>query len=75
MTERRYYDHPYTREFEASVLRTEARGDRQAVWLDRSGFYPTSGGQPSDAGLLGSSTLERAEEDEHDYCGLLNSPT
>ena len=51
-TERLYYDHSELTEFSARVtcMRVE---DRQ-VWitLDRSAFYPTSGGQPYDTGVL-----------------------
>lgn len=52
MTERLYYDDPYCRTFDARVMRTELRDGRRAVWLDRSAFYPTSGGQPFDTGVL-----------------------
>src|SRR5215210_3436845 len=64
MTERLYYDDPYNQQFEATVLRVEPRGELHAVWLDRSGFYPTTGGQPFDTGLLGPATVEGVEEDE-----------
>ncbi|HJR57995.1 MAG TPA: DHHA1 domain-containing protein [Vicinamibacterales bacterium] len=52
MPERLYYHDPYLREFEATVLSVETAGGRQAVRLDRSAFYPTSGGQPYDVGTL-----------------------
>ena len=53
MTERLYYDNAYLTEFDAMVLACEERGDRYDVLLDRSAFYPTSGGQPFDTGALG----------------------
>jgi alanyl-tRNA synthetase len=53
MTERLYYTDPYLREFEAVVSRVERAGDRAIVLLDRTAFYPTSGGQPFDVGWLG----------------------
>jgi alanyl-tRNA synthetase len=62
MTERLYYQDPYNREFEASVVRAEPRGELRAVWLDRSSFYPASGGQPFDTGRIGSSIVEAVEE-------------
>jgi alanyl-tRNA synthetase len=65
MTERLYYDDPYTREFDAVVTRVEVRDGRPHVWLDRSAFYPTSGGQPFDTGSLGLSHVEEVIEDEH----------
>jgi alanyl-tRNA synthetase len=53
MTDRLYYTDPYLRAFDAAVARVERRGDRLAVTLDRTAFYPTSGGQPFDTGRLG----------------------
>lgn len=47
-TERLYYRDPYLRRFEARVVAVEAN----RVYLDRSAFYPTSGGQPFDRGAL-----------------------
>ena len=64
-TERLYYSDCYLREFEARVLAAEpeARGFR--VFLDRSAFYPDSGGQPPDRGTLGGiPVLDVIEEDE-----------
>ena len=52
MTERLYYDNAYLTEFDGTVLACEAHGDHYDVLLDRSAFYPTSGGQPFDTGLL-----------------------
>jgi alanyl-tRNA synthetase len=65
MTERLYYDDPYKREFDARIARLEMRDGRPHVWLDRSAFYPTSGGQPFDTGTLGSRIVEEVLEDEH----------
>jgi alanyl-tRNA synthetase len=52
MTERLYYADAYLREFDAAVTRVEPRDGRSAVYLDRTAFYPTSGGQPFDLGEL-----------------------
>src|SRR5690242_9714038 len=65
MTERLYYDDPERREFDATVIRTERRGDGTRVWLDRTAFYPTSGGQPFDVGTLGSHPVVGVEEDDN----------
>ena len=54
MTDRLYYRDPYLREFDATVVRVDRRDDRLLVTLDRTAFYPTSGGQPFDTGRLGS---------------------
>src|SRR5262245_31683949 len=54
MTERLYYNDPYLREFDAVVRGVSRRGERLVVSLDRTAFYPTSGGQPFDTGTIGS---------------------
>ena len=54
MTDRLYYLDPYLHAFDATIERVETQGDRLAVTLDRTAFYPTSGGQPFDTGMLGS---------------------
>lgn len=65
MTVRLYYDDAYCRDFDAAVTRVEARGNAQAVWLDRSAFYPTSGGQPFDTGTLaGGRVVDVIDEDD-----------
>jgi len=53
MTDRLYYNDPYLQAFDATVRRVDRRDDRLRVTLDRTAFYPTSGGQPFDTGLLG----------------------
>jgi len=54
MTHRLYYTDPYRREFDATVECVDSTSDRLIVTLDRTAFYPTSGGQPFDTGLLGA---------------------
>ena len=49
MTERLYYEDAYLRRFNARVAAVRKDG---WVALDRSAFYPTSGGQPYDTGTL-----------------------
>ena len=51
MTDRIYYTQPDLLEFTANVVSVE-REPRPAVVLDRSAFYPTSGGQIFDTGWL-----------------------
>ncbi len=57
MTQRLYYIDSFLREFPATVtnIREHSREGAQTLWqisLDRSAFYPTSGGQPHDLGIL-----------------------
>src|SRR4051812_8405910 len=53
MTERLYYTDPYLREFDADLVDTVSYEGQTALVLDRTAFYPDSGGQPSDAGAFG----------------------
>ncbi len=48
-TDRLYYDNAYLTAFDAHVAAIRSDG---LVALDRSAFYPTSGGQPYDTGTL-----------------------
>lgn len=78
MTERLYYADAFLRTFPARVtdIREASRTDGVSVWqmaLDRTAFYPTSGGQPFDTGVLTASSrsgavleaeVEAVEEDE-----------
>ena len=58
MTERLYYTDPYLQVFQAEILAIEITPDgRQGAILDRTAFYPTSGGQPYDLGTLGSARV------------------
>jgi alanyl-tRNA synthetase len=74
-TRRLYYDDAFEREFTARVLSCELlppdinSGITTPVWrvvLDRTAFYPTSGGQPHDTGKIGDANVldVREEGDE-----------
>lgn len=51
-TERLYYADSYLCRFTAQVVERDNWNGQPAVALDRSAFYPESGGQPGDRGLL-----------------------
>ena len=57
MTERLYYDDATLTEFDATVLECVPDNGAYRVCLDRSAFYPTSGGQPFDTGALGGAAV------------------
>jgi len=57
MTERLYYDNAYLTEFDAEVLACKPNGEYFDVLLNRSAFYPTSGGQPFDTGVLANARV------------------
>ena len=44
MTERLYYTDPYLKEFDARVVSVRNVDGRSHVVLDRTAFYPSSGG-------------------------------
>jgi alanyl-tRNA synthetase len=66
-TERLYYNDSHLIEFEARVIdKTDRVSGWSAVTLDRTAFYPTGGGQPSDTGTLdGSRVLECIDDEEN----------
>jgi alanyl-tRNA synthetase len=74
-TRRLYYDDAFEKEFMARVMHCEVlppdvnAGITGTVWgliLDRTAFYPTSGGQPHDLGKIGDANVldVRDEGDE-----------
>jgi len=79
MSERLYYADSFLRTFSAKVadVREASRAEGVSIWqiaLDRSAFYPSSGGQPYDTGVLTANSrsgavlealVEAVEEDEH----------
>lgn len=79
MTDRIYYADSFLQTFSARTtdIREASRADGVSIWqiaLDRTVFYPTSGGQPCDTGMLTASSrngaileaaVESVEEDEH----------
>ena len=52
MTDRLYYHDSFLHTFEARVLESRDFDGKAAVVLDRTAFYPTSGGQVHDTGVL-----------------------
>lgn len=73
MTTRIYYTDAHAREFDANVTRAFAHEGRPAVVLDRTAFYPTSGGQPHDTGTLGEArVVEVIDRDEDEIVHVLD---
>jgi len=64
MTTRLYYDDSTITEFDATVMGVRDHEGRPAVTLDRTAFYPTSGGQPFDTGTLGDAAVLEVIDDE-----------
>ena len=72
MTERLYYADPYLTGFDAAVIDRAESGRR--VYLDRTAFYPTSGGQPHDTGRLGDADVVDVVDEGERVAHLLAEP-
>jgi len=73
LTERLYYTDSYTAEFRAGIV--DASPDRRRLYLDRTAFYPTSGGQPHDLGSInGIRITEIVDEEDGRIAHVLESP-
>ncbi|HLX44316.1 MAG TPA: alanyl-tRNA editing protein [Bryobacteraceae bacterium] len=72
MTERLYYNDCYVREFHGRVI--DSADDGKRVYLDRTAFYPTSGGQPFDLGTLGGVAVREVVDEEDRIAHVLAAP-
>jgi alanyl-tRNA synthetase len=59
------------REFQARVTRSEVAPNGFKVYLDRTAFYPTSGGQPTDFGTIAGIQLLEAVDEGDEIAHLL----
>ncbi len=75
MTNRLYYDNCYLTGFDAVVISCEESDGKYLVYLDRSAFYPTSGGQPYDTGdIAGAEVLDVYVDKNGDVCHVTDRP-
>jgi alanyl-tRNA synthetase len=70
MTDRLYYRDAYLTTFTAKVV----AADGERVQLDRSAFYPTSGGQQFDTGTLDGSKVVDVIDEESGVIHVLSAP-
>ncbi len=74
MTELLYYRDPYLKEFTAKVVKSEPG----KVVLDRTAFYPESGGQPADTGKLvwegGETTVKDVQFEGNEVIHYVEGP-
>lgn len=71
-TARLYYDDAGLARFSATV--TQLSGDGRIVYLDRTAFYPTSGGQPHDLGTLAEVAITDVVDEEERIAHHLAEP-
>jgi alanyl-tRNA synthetase len=83
ITRRLYYDDSFEKEFSARVVSCdpaliiaspEAKAPAWEVVLDRTAFYPTSGGQPHDVGKLGDANVFDVRDDREVIVHLVDRP-
>lgn len=70
MAELLYHADAYLRAFDALVTRV----DGSSVYLDRTAFYPTGGGQPHDLGTLAGLPVVEVRKDGDDVRHVLDGP-
>jgi alanyl-tRNA synthetase len=72
VTDRLYYSDSYLREFRARVTDRSDNGLR--IYLDRTAFYPASGGQPHDTGAIAGVPLVEVEDEGERIAHVVASP-
>lgn len=76
-TERLYYSDSHLLEFDGQVVDVSRRDDGAiAIMLDRTAFYPTGGGQPSDTGTIGDArVVECIDLEDEGILHIIQGPT
>ena len=72
MTERLYYTDAYLRSFDACIV--DRSNDGRTIYLDRTAFYPTSGGQLFDTGTLAGIAVTDVVDEGERIAHVLAAP-
>lgn len=70
--ERGYLSDPYRKDFTAIVTKAgKTSGGKYAVYLEKTFFYPVSGGQPDDRGTIGKRKVLEVKETDQGVCHIV----
>jgi alanyl-tRNA synthetase len=69
-----YHENPYIKDFTANITKvTSLTNGRWAIILNRTAFYPESGGQPSDNGFLNGLPVIDVQEDGEEVLHIVET--
>jgi alanyl-tRNA synthetase len=72
-TKRLYYEEPSAEPFGAHILEIRPYGDKAALILDATVFYPEGGGQPGDRGTINGVPVLEVQEKNGEIFHVINS--
>ncbi len=72
--EKLFYTDSHIRNFQATVTASWQEGDRYAITLDQTAFYPEGGGQPADTGTIGGIRVLDVRERNGDIIHFIDIP-
>jgi alanyl-tRNA synthetase len=72
-TQRLYYEEPSAEPLAAHILEIRPYGDKAAVILDATVFYPEGGGQPGDRGTINGVSVLEVQEKNGEILHIINS--
>jgi len=73
LSKRLYYEEPYLQEFKGKILEKIKINSKSAIILDKTCFYPTSGGQPNDLGFIQNISIIDVIEDNDKIIHVLKN--
>jgi len=74
MTEKLYYKDPGLLSFQSTIIEAIETNGKHITVLDKTAFYPTSGGQPHDTGLLNAVAIFDVTESDGKIQHISDSP-
>lgn len=69
-----YLDDSYLTQFEAEVVRAFLHEGKTGIVLDRTAFYPTSGGQMHDTGTINNAEVKEVVEQNGEIVHFIEAP-